>query len=937
MSKIFSDQSPLSRVRYWIGKTIARKLLFAFFAVFIVTYLATALVIQGEIRAALTETTLDTLSQTAQLRLDGINAQIESLATNLNSWARMDVMNDLASGDIDRRISREIDNLKIDYDLKGNIYAFNAPGQLVASSTKQNSQPLVPATLPDFWKTSGAEVNFIDKHRDPFGQQDIVALSVPVMLASANYRLGTLVLTYPWHKIQDRLGEQTVLLRHREASGQPESAAPNQDRDKLFLLESTLKNSIPAQLLSELAHRRGWLNVGKEEFLVNSATNSHGLLSDWQVVVFTGPQVLQQTLSMVVLRLALLCAVLSIPLILAIYWLARKLTFPLRELTRFVSEIAETQDLSRRLELGSHDELGILAHAFGDMTMRLDNGLKVHRADEMRLRTIIDAALDAVVLMDAEGKIAVWNDQAAFIFGWNREEAVGRMLDETIIPQRNREAHIHGMQRYLVSKVLNNRIEITGLHRDGHEFPIEIAVTLIRVSGNYEFSAFIRDITGKKESEELIWKQANYDTLTGLPNRRMFHDRLEQEVKKAHRAGMIMALMFLDLDRFKEVNDTLGHEKGDILLQEAARRISACVRESDTVARLGGDEFTVILSEIADTNSVERVANDILQKLVEPFRLGNEMAHVSVSIGITMYPVDATEVSDLLKDADQAMYVAKESGRNCLAYFTPELQEAAQNRLRMQADLREAIEGDQFMVYYQPIVELASGSIYKAEALIRWRHPVLGMVSPADFIPLAEDTGLIIPIGDWVFKKAAQQVRQWRERYAANFQVSVNKSPVQFRSNATSLAVWTDYLREIGVPGSSIVVELTEGLLLDAASGISDKLLEFRDAGIHIAIDDFGTGYSSLSYLKKFDIDFLKIDQSFVRDLETDPKDVALCEAIIVMAHKLGFKVIAEGVENQAQRHLLVAAGCDYAQGYLYSRPVPPEEFEKLLGSANSP
>jgi diguanylate cyclase (GGDEF)-like protein/PAS domain S-box-containing protein len=441
-----------------------------------------------------------------------------------------------------------------------------------------------------------------------------------------------------------------------------------------------------------------------------------------------------------------------------------------------------------------------------------------------------------------------------------------------------------------------------------------------------------RDITARKQSEELIWRQANFDLLTSLPNRYMFRDRLEQEIKKERRAKLSLALLLIDLDHFKEINDTLGHQTGDDLLVEAARRIKTCTRASDTVARLGGDEFTVLLTHLPDSKHVEAIAQEILTRLAEPFQLGEELAYVSASIGITLYPNDANNVEQLLKNADQAMYVSKKMGRNRYSYFTSALQEAAQGRLRLINDLRGALDADQFRLHFQPIMELASGRILKAEALLRWEHPVRGMVGPAEFIPLAEETGLITEIGDWVFREAARWVRRWKDLSPPGFQVSVNMSPVQFRTESTFYQQgWLNYLHRLGLSGSSMVIEITEGLLLNVDSQVAGKLLKFRDAGIQVAIDDFGTGYSSLAYLKKFDIDYLKIDQSFVRNLASDSNDKALCEAIIVMAHKLSLKVIAEGVETEEQRNLLSLAGCDYAQGNLFSKPVPREEFETLL------
>ncbi len=436
----------------------------------------------------------------------------------------------------------------------------------------------------------------------------------------------------------------------------------------------------------------------------------------------------------------------------------------------------------------------------------------------------------------------------------------------------------------------------------------------------------------RKENEALIWQQANFDPLTNLPNRRMFHDRLEQEMKKSNRSGLPLALLLLDLDHFKQINDTYGHAIGDRLLQDAAQRLGSCMGESNTVARLGGDEFVVILGELNDPNIVERISQDALHKLAEPFQLKNEVAYVSTSIGIAFYPTDATDSSILLKSADQAMYAAKNQGRNRHSYFTPSLQQAAHARWQLVNDLRGALAGDQFQVYYQPIMELSTGVIHKAEALIRWQHPTRGLVDPAEFIPIAEDTGMIVDIGNWVFRKAASQAAMWRASHHAEFQISVNRSPVQFHSD-NNIQAWSDYLQELGLPGQSIVVEITEGLLLDTNT-VTNQLLAFRDAGIQVSLDDFGTGYSALAYLKKFDIDYLKIDRSFIHNLAPGSNDMALCEAIIVMAHKLGLRVIAEGVKTIEQRDLLAAAGCDYGQGYLFSEPVPAEQLETLLQTA---
>ena len=439
-------------------------------------------------------------------------------------------------------------------------------------------------------------------------------------------------------------------------------------------------------------------------------------------------------------------------------------------------------------------------------------------------------------------------------------------------------------------------------------------------------------------NERLVIEQAlrevNFDKMTGLPNRSVFQDRLQMEIRRSHRDKTSFALLFIDLDHFKEINDTLGHHTGDLLLRQVAQRLLASVRENDTVARLGGDEFTIILSELADPETAGEVAEHILQYLLAPFHLGSDVAHISASIGITLCPQDAANVGELLRNADQAMYASKDRGRNRVTYFTRSMQVAAQRRRRLTNELRRAVPGKQLRLFYQPIVDLANGRIYKAEALVRWQHPVRGIVGPAEFIPIAEHTGMIVDIGEWVFHEAAVHAARWR-KLQPDFQISINVSPAQFQRKRVSEFGWAQFLHkgkawQKDLP-MGIAVEITEGLLLDASSAVISQLLAFRDAGIQVSLDDFGTGYSSLSYLRKFDIDYLKIDQSFVLDLDVNSNNLALCEAIIVMAHKLGLKVIAEGVETGSQRDLLATAGCDFGQGYLFSKAIPPQEFEALL------
>ncbi len=564
-------------------------------------------------------------------------------------------------------------------------------------------------------------------------------------------------------------------------------------------------------------------------------------------------------------------------------------------------------------------------------------GIAIERSrinEEQRLAaSVYQNSSEAMSVTDYQGVILAVNPAFIALTGYAAEDVVGK--NSKILSSG---VHDSAFFHALWDAIQTNGCwqgEIWNKRKNGEIYPGVISInSILSEDGTvHRRVALFSDISKKKEAEELIWKQANFDFLTKLPNRNMFHDRLEQEIRHAERTGLPMALLFLDLDNFKDVNDTLGHDMGDLLLKAAASRLQHCIRDTDMVARMGGDEFTIILRELKHSDDITRIAQDIQREIAEPFRLGTETAFISASIGITVYPQDGTAIDTLVKNADQAMYAAKDQGRNRFSFFTPTLQENAQSRMNITNDLRSALADRQFRLHYQAIVALATGAIDKAEALIRWHSPTRGLVSPNEFIPIAEKTKMIIGIGDWVFREAATQVQRLRRFHCPDFQISVNVSPVQFYAEEMNPHAWSAYLHELGLPGSSMVLEITEGLLIDDCAAVTERLISFHDTGIEVSLDDFGTGYSSLSYLKKFKIDYVKIDQSFVRNLAPGNSDLALCEAIIVMSHKLGMKVIAEGVETQAQMDLLLAAGCDYGQGYLFSRPLLADEFEAFLRS----
>jgi diguanylate cyclase (GGDEF)-like protein/PAS domain S-box-containing protein len=576
--------------------------------------------------------------------------------------------------------------------------------------------------------------------------------------------------------------------------------------------------------------------------------------------------------------------------------------------------------------------LGEYRQVLGITSLSRDITERKHVEEQLRLAALIyQSSSEAIMVTDEDNNIVDVNPAFSLITGYAREEIAGKNPRFLQSGKQGREFYRQMWQTLFDEGRWHG--ELWNRRKNGELYAQWASLSLIRHPDGkiYRHVAQFSDITDRKLKDDLIWKQANFDPLTKLPNRRLFQDRLGQELKKAHRVGHPVALLFIDLDRFKEINDTLGHAQGDQLLAEAALRILGCVRETDTVARLGGDEFTVILPEFGSTAHVERIAQNIIRQLGSPFSLGNgEIGYVSASIGITLYPDDATDMQSLFKHADQAMYVAKAEGRNQFSYFTPSMQKEAHEKMLIGNDLRQALVQNQLEIYFQPIVEAASGQIVKAEALLRWHHPQRGLVSPAVFIPLAEEYGLIREIGEWVFREAIISVERWRRQFGRLIQVSVNKSPVQFMDKLENDG-WIASLAAMELPGNSVAVEITEGLLLNESAAVQERLLEFRNNGIEVSVDDFGTGFSSLSYLKRFDIDYLKIDRSFIRDLTEDESDKALTEAIIVMAHKLGIKAIAEGVETVEQRDLLLSFGCDFFQGSLFSSPVPEEQFRQLL------
>jgi diguanylate cyclase (GGDEF)-like protein/PAS domain S-box-containing protein len=437
------------------------------------------------------------------------------------------------------------------------------------------------------------------------------------------------------------------------------------------------------------------------------------------------------------------------------------------------------------------------------------------------------------------------------------------------------------------------------------------------------------DITARKEAEARVQRQAYTDALTGLPNRLSLQLALARALDAAQRDGGQVALLLVDLDRFKEVNDTRGHAGGDALLVQAGQRLQGCLREQGVVARVGGDEFVLLLTGPDCESAAEAVGRRVLEAMSHAFPVDGHLAFVSASVGIALHPADGQDADELLIHADQALYEAKDAGRNRCCRFSADLQARAQRRVRLAQDLRIAIERHQLSLVYQPIVELATRRVVKAEALLRWQHPELGAISPAEFVPIAESAGLIDEIGSWVFATAARQVRTWRQTLDPAFRVGINHSPLQFRSEQARGRPWSAQLAALGIPGEALIVEITEGLLLDHSDALARQLSELRASGVQVALDDFGTGYSALAYLHRYEIDLLKIDRSFVSGAAASHTGRSLCRAMVALAQELGMQVVAEGVETAEQSEWLHSIGCQHAQGWLFGKGMPAGDFER--------
>ncbi len=608
---------------------------------------------------------------------------------------------------------------------------------------------------------------------------------------------------------------------------------------------------------------------------------------------------------------------------------------PINEIV-LLSKVRVFIDLHR-----SRAELQHFLSLIEDANRRLSVEIEERRRseeDSQRLAgTVFATSAEGIIVTDADNNVVAVNPAFSSITGYEPAEVIG--TNPRLLKSGCHETEFYQAMWEQLRSAKQWQGEIWNRRKDGDVYPQWLSISVIcNPDGSVSrYVGIFSDITKRKRDEEQIWRQANYDALTGLPNRSLFLDRLSQAVADARRNRNALALMFVDLDHFKLINDTLGHSVGDLLLQEAGRRLGACVRDNDTVSRLGGDEFTIVLKRIdsaqgAASVAAATVAEKVIGALARPFWLDGNQFAIGASIGITIFPDDATDEGTLLRNADMAMYRAKETGRNTFAFFTRDMNERVQTLATLGNELRHAIERDELVVHYQPILMAKTLQVEGAEALVRWRHPRLGLVAPGDFIPVAEETGLIGALGEWVLHTACSDAAAWQKAGRPPVSVAVNLSNRQAKlglSRFTRFA--TDVLRSTGLPPQLLKFEITESFIIEESDKMLAWLRSIRDMGIQLSIDDFGTGYSSLSYLRRLPVDIVKIDRSFVSEVGVNTDDAALVRAIISMAHGLRMQVVAEGVETPEQLAFLQSVDCDLVQGYHFRPPLPTEEFRNFL------
>lgn len=585
-------------------------------------------------------------------------------------------------------------------------------------------------------------------------------------------------------------------------------------------------------------------------------------------------------------------------------------------------------------------EIGELAQAFANLLTQLAEARNEALAQANRAisaeknlnKTIVDGSPLAIYTRDKEGRITGWNKACEQMFGWDEEEVIGKPFPAITDLSKSQSDKL---REHALEDRKSVQVELQRRTKDGKLIYLMTSISpLYDEAGETNgYLTIAADITRRKAAEQKIEFMAHHDALTQLPNRTLLEERFRQAVELARQENTQVALLFIDLDHFKAINDSFGHSIGDAYLIEIARRLSASVRVADTICRQGGDEFLIVLNGVSHREDILPVLSKLKHRLQEPVLIEGHELSVSMSIGVAMYPLDGTSFDELLKKSDLAMYQAKQEGKNTYRFFNDRLTEEASGQHRLRTALKYAVEEQRLTLYYQPQINLATGSIVGAEALLRWEHPEKGMISPVDFIPIAEESGLIIPIGEWVIGEACRQAAAWKAKGLGALSISVNLSTVQFKNHELEETILRA-LNESGLEPERLELELTESLLIHDLALVQGTIQRLKEIGVRISIDDFGTGYSSLAYLKRLDIDRLKIDRSFIQDLAHDPEDHAIVQAIIQMANSLQLTTIAEGVEDLDTLDCLHRLQCDEAQGFYFAKPMAATEFSEFVGKS---
>lgn len=729
-----------------------------------------------------------------------------------------------------------------------------------------------------------------------------------------------------WHEVEDKLSRRGVITYLVDRRGSLLNVPPGVVQHKGDLLTHL---PIVRALLAdqEWVKERDYTGLnGEQVFGVVSPIEmlNWGVISEVPTRTITYP--IATMLSVIAFIVVALMALVGI----AGLWLVNKMLRRMLNLSQAFQAIANG-DYNQHLSSSPFAEVADLIAAVNRMSQDLQHREDALRQSEQRLQAILDNSTAVICMKDVEGRYLLVNRYFEELFSVSKDEAEGRS-DRDLFPPLMAQAIRDNDLQVIRSRSPMEFEEQVQLGDESRTY-ISVKFPLTERNGEvYAVCSISTDITQRMRDEARLEYLAYHDVLTGLANRALFLDRLEHALNRRHPADRMLAVIFMDLDRFKYINDTLGHEIGDHLLQDLARRLGECLRKSDTIARFGGDEFAILLEDLESSEAISVVAEQLLEIFTRPFHLQGHEFYMTTSIGISIFPDDCDDAGCLLKNADTAMYRAKEMGRNIYQYYSVEMGNQTLERLRLETDLRHATEQDQFYMVYQPQIDLGSGRVIGVEALIRWRHPELGLMSPLKFIHILEEMGMIVAVGDWVLEQACTQAGIWQRNGNPGLRMAVNLSGRQFHDPLLHERI-RHILAETGVAASTLELEITEGVLMQQDQVTMANLKALQRMGVRLSIDDFGTGYSSLSYLKRFPISTLKIDRSFIRDLADDPEDAAIVRAIIAMAQSLKLEIIAEGVETEQQLAFLNAQGCDAVQGYLFSAPLATDEVGKYLES----